>query len=160
MSPSISSLQSSQAAWQSLANNLAESEKVLSDRAEKVSALTSRLDQLTKTWQATLDSAKRAFAPPEIVQRIQAVLTAIADATKAAETNQAQILSVQARIAAQDARISDGLAATAKAMETARTQLFEQDHPPLWSGEAVSGAGAGIVAQEKVSLHAQLPLSR
>jgi potassium efflux system protein len=155
-SPSLSSLQSSQDSWQPLADSLAESEKVLSDRAKQVAAQISRLDLLAKTWQATLAAAQKAAAPPEAVLRIKAVLAAIADTTKAAQADQAQIFSVQGRLAVQKGRISDGLAAMAKAMETARTQLFEQDHPPLWNAEAVSRAGAAIVAREKVSFHAQL----
>ncbi len=153
-SPSLSGLQNAQASWQSLSGSLAASQKELSDRAGQVEEQISRLDQLKKTWQATLVSAQK--APPEVAQQIKTVLAAIADTAKAAQAAQAQIFPVQARVAAQGGRIRDGLAAISKALATARTQLFERDHPPLWSAEAVSQAGAGIVAREKVSLRAQI----
>ena len=155
-SPSLSSLQSSQGSRQSLANGLAGSEKALSGRATQVSGQITQLDQLNKTWQATLESAKKAAAPPAVVRQIQAVLAMIADTARAAQADQAQILSEQARVAAQEARINAALDVIAKAMATARDQLFEQDHPPLWRAEAASQAGAGIVTQEKVSIHAQV----
>jgi len=155
-SPSLSNLQSSQTAWNSLADNLTASEKALSDQGTRVGEVIARLDQLAKNWQATLQSAQKAAAPPEIVQRIQATLGVIADTAKAAQADQAQIFSIQGSVAVQDARISDGQAAIAKAMETARAELFEQDHPPLWNAEAISETGGGMVAREQVSFRSQL----
>lgn len=153
--PSLSNLQNSQAAWRALATNLAASEKTLSDRANRVNTQLSRLNQQSRNWQATVNSTNKT-APPEITQQIKAVLAAIAETTKAAQAAQSQILSVQGRIAAQSGRINDDLDVIAKAMETARAQLFEQDHPQLWKAEAISSAGTGIVAQETVSFDAQL----
>ena len=155
-SPSLSGLQSSQASWQALADSMATSQKALSDRVTRVASQIAQLDQQAKTWNATLLSVPKATAPPEVVQQINTVLTAITETTKAAQAAQAQILSVQNSVANQQGRVSDGLAVVSRAMETARTQLFEQDHPRLWDLQATSGAGAVIVAQEKVSLHTQL----
>ncbi|MCE0521607.1 MAG: mechanosensitive ion channel [Methylacidiphilales bacterium] len=155
-SPLLSSLQNSQAAWQSLANSLATSQNALSDRAKDAQAQITRLGQLTATWQATLQAAKKASAPAQVAEQIQNVLTAITETTQAAQSAQAQILSVQTDVATQAARINQGQADIAKAMEIARTQLFEQDHPPLWKAEAVPRTGAGIFAQERDPLRAQL----
>jgi potassium-dependent mechanosensitive channel len=154
-SPSLSSLQNSQASWQSLADNLGGLEKSLSDRTEQVNKTLIRLSQWQTQWQATLN-AQQAAAPADVVQQIKMALAAIADTTKVTEAAQTQIFSLQARIDEQKNRITNGLAAIAKAQSAARTELFKQDHPPLWRSEAVRAAGAGIVEQEKVSLHTQL----
>lgn len=154
-SPSLSSLQNSQASWQSLADNLGGLEKSLSDRTEQVNKTLARLSQWQTQWQATLN-AQQATAPAEVVRQIKTVLAAIANTTKTAEAAQMQIFSVQAQIDEQKNRIANGLAAIAKAQSTARIELFKQDHPPLWRSEAVRTAGAGVVEQEKVSLHAQI----
>lgn len=155
-SPSLSNLQSSLAPWQSLADSMTTSEEALADRAKNLDAQIARLNQLTKTWQATLDSTTKTAAPPEILQPIKTVLATLADTTKAVQSAQAKVFAVQARVATQDVRISDGLTAVSKAMEIARTQLFQQDHPRLWEVQATIGVGTGIVAQEKVSLYTQL----
>ena len=155
-SPSLSSLQNSQASWQSLANSMATSEKALSDQAKNLDSLLARLDQSTKTWQATLDSTKKSAVPPEILPPINTVLAALADTTQKAKAAQTEIFSVQARVATQDVRITEGLAAVGRAMETARDQLFQQDHPRLWDVQTMAATGTGIVAQERVSLRGQL----
>ena len=69
-SPSLSSLQNSQASWQSLSDSLTSSEKALSDRARQVDIHIAKLSDLAKTWQATLDSAQKTSAPKEIVQHV------------------------------------------------------------------------------------------
>jgi len=155
-SPSLSNLQSSQTAWKSLAENLSASGKALTDRATHTGEVIARLDQLTKTWQATLKAAQSTSAPPEIIQRIQATLGTISDTAKEAQTDQAQIFSIQGSVAGQAARMSDSLATITKAMDTARAELFQQDHPPLWNAQAISEAGVGVVARERMSLGSQL----
>ena len=154
--PSLSSLQTSQAAWQSLADSLSGSVKALSDRAKEVDGIITKIDDLAQTWQATLDSAQKSPAPAEIIQQIKTVRGVITDTKKVAQAAQAKILSVQTSVAEQETRISDGVADINKAMETARTQLFQQDHPRLWDLGAATQASTGIVAQEKISLQAQL----
>jgi potassium-dependent mechanosensitive channel len=154
--PSLSILQSSQASWQSLADNLATSQDALSQRAKHIDSLMSQLNQWKAIWQATLDATKKPGALPEAAQPVSAVLAALADTIKATQAAQATLFSIQAELAKQAARVTTGTDLITKAEKTARTQLLEQDHPPLWRAEAVSSAGAGIVAQEKVSLQTQL----
>jgi potassium efflux system protein len=153
-SPSLFSLQSSQASWQALADSLSASTKALSDRAKQVSDMLAQLAQGQTTWKATLTSA--GTASPEIVQRINAVLAVIAETNKVAVATQAQIFSIQTRVSLQSARVTTGLSDIGKAQDNARNELLTQDHPILWNVEATTSEGAGIVAQEKVSLRAQL----
>jgi potassium efflux system protein len=155
-SPSLSNLQSSQATWQSFADSLTSSEKALADRAKDIDAQIADLAQQARVWQATLLSAQAASAPGEVIQRIQATIAAVSDTAKAAQSAQTKIFSVQAQVAGQESRITSGLAAITKAENMARTQLFEQDHPPLWKADVLTVAGPGLVAQEKASLGTQL----
>jgi potassium efflux system protein len=155
-SPSVSSLQNAQAAWQSLSDNLTSSGKALSDDAKLIDALLARLAQWQTKWQATLSSAQGAKAPAEIIQNVQAILAAIDTTTKSAQSTQAQIFSVQARLGEQSARVTDGMAAVTKAEIAARNELFTRNYPYLWAVRASTGIGKSIVAQESVSLHGQL----
>jgi potassium efflux system protein len=155
--PSLSSLQSSQAEWQSFLSDLNSSAKLLSNRATQIDKQLTQLSQLQLTWQATLASVKGTVAP---VERVQAVLGVINDTTKVAKAAQTEIFSAQDRVAKQETEIKNNLTAITKAQATARTELFHQNRPPLWNVEATSQVGAGIIAEEKVSLSTQLGMLR
>jgi potassium-dependent mechanosensitive channel len=152
----LSSLQTSEATWQSLSDSLATAQIDLSQRVRRLDDLLWKLSQMDATWKATLDAAKKMNAPAEMVQRIQEVLSLIAATTKAVQAHQAPLYLMQNRVAAQDALTRSGLDTVNKAMETARKQLFEQDHPPLWNPEALAHPPVGVVSQEKASLQTQL----
>jgi small-conductance mechanosensitive channel len=154
--PSLSSLQTSLASWQSLSATLTSAQKDLSQRVQELDGLLWQLGQMDDTWKATLDTANKAKAPPEIVQRIQEVRGQIASTVKAVQSNLSPLYSMQTRVASQAAQTKAGLDTVSKAMDTARVGLFKQDHPYLWEPEALSASGVGIMAQERVSFHTQV----
>ena len=153
--PSLSRLQSSQDSWQSISDHLSSLQGALSDRAAQLDAQSAQLDQLNQTWQATLEAGKKSGAPAAVTQQISAVVALIANLKTALRTEQAQIYSRQALVAAQDGRMKAGKEVVAKAIETARSQLFERDHPPLWDAQAASQAAADNAGSEGASIQAQ-----
>jgi small-conductance mechanosensitive channel len=155
-SPSLSLLQNSQAAWQSLSDDLSDAQKNLWDRLQILNTRLADLQTATQTWQATSDAAKKAKAPADTLDRIAQTLTAITGTSKAVETAQNQIYAMQNRVAAQAARATAGLTAVNNAMQTAWKQLFQRDHPPLWSGESLAQPEGGIFSVERQSLATQV----
>jgi potassium efflux system protein len=153
---SLSSLQTSQADWQSISDDLTTAQKNLSARVKYLDDLTATLNQMDVTWAATLDASTKAKAPSEILQSIRDVRTLIASTTKAVQAHQAPLYSMQNQIAAQDKLTQNGLDSVKKAMQTARAEFFERNHPPLWAGAALAQPAAGLVSQEKASISTQI----
>lgn len=131
---SVAILQASQKAWQMLADDLATVKTSLTDAVTQDDAKIAHLRQSSANWQATLGQAqaKNSGTPPEIIQRIQAIVAAIDKTTQSLKAHRAQLLGAQDRVAAQDARISQEQTAINKAQESAVARLFIASDPPLW----------------------------
>ena len=156
-SAGLSTLQPAQAAWQGIADDLKSMQRTLSDRVTDLNKqLWAQLTPLQAKWQATSDAARAAKAPPEIVQHADQVVALAKESIGLVQANLNALYKMQSSVAGQSARALAQLDGIGKAMEEARTQMFEQDHPPLWSGKSLAQPRGGIVAQERVSLGAQV----
>ena len=71
--------------WQKFSDNLSASDRELTQLATSLEERLARLDQLNKTWQATLQSAKEPDTPPPVLQSIQTVADSVEQARRAAE---------------------------------------------------------------------------
>jgi potassium-dependent mechanosensitive channel len=156
--PTLTNLRTAQTAWQILAGSLDGSKQSLTNRIFQLDAQITKLGQMNATWQATLAAAKTSSstAPPEILNRIQAVITAIAQTTQDAQALRSQILTAQDQIAEQDARISAGLDEIKKMKAGAVRQLFTRDAPPLWKIHAAFRAGRNSATPNPNSFPAQV----
>jgi small-conductance mechanosensitive channel len=153
--PSLSRLQSAEGSWQKISDQLNVSKRSLTDRANGLDAQMTQLGQDAATWKATLASAQ-ASAPAVVLQRVSEVIAAIGQATQATQAAREKILALQALVAVQDTRVTDGLENITKAAQAARNRLFDRDSPPLWSAEAGTQAGVGVMARERESFQTQL----
>jgi hypothetical protein len=61
--------------WHNFSDSLSASDRELTQFATRLEEKLARLDQLDKTWQATLQSAKESGAPPEVLQRFRVFST-------------------------------------------------------------------------------------
>jgi len=154
-SATLSNLQSSLANWQSLSDKLSDEQKNLSDRVRQLDQFLWQLSQMDDTWKATLNSAQKANAPPEIMNLINEVRTNIAVATRAVKDHQTPLYSMQSSVSAQDARAQSGLDTVTRRIDTARQQLLLQNRPALWNPAAFANPTGGVVIQERASLNAQ-----
>ena len=150
-SPSLYSLERAQFAWQVLAGTVSSAQLKLTDNANQANASLQQLKDLDKVWQTTLHTAKPGGAPPEVITRIQSVLTTIDQTAKNALSVQAQILALQTKLSDENSAINSGLENIAKAQVVARAKLLEQDHPPLWLDSTASDQN-GIISQENNSI--------
>ena len=66
--PSLQLLYRLKLTWQSFDNSLSASARELTQRATTLEEQITRLDQLDKIWQATLQSAKQPETPPQVSQ--------------------------------------------------------------------------------------------
>ncbi len=132
-SPSLDMLYRLKFAWRNFALRLAVSDGDLTRHATSLDEQLARLDQLNKTWLATLTLAKQSETPPIILQSVQSVLDSDARTLKAAETSRAQILALQSRLSEEEAKVRTALSSIEQAENRALRSLFVRDSPPIWS---------------------------
>ena len=87
-SPSLDVLYRLKLAWRNFGVRLSVSEVELTRRATSMEEQLARLDQLNKTWQATLQSAKQPQTPPPVLQRVQSVVDSVERTRQATESGQ------------------------------------------------------------------------
>jgi potassium-dependent mechanosensitive channel len=136
--PSIQTLSYLESEWRPLRRNLATWNHQLTGYLSRLEGEIAELDELNKVWRETLETAKVANVPPEVLGRIQAVLAEIEKARKEIEGYRARALSLQNRVAVQDARIADALALIAEIRENALDRLFTPDSAPIWNIDLLS----------------------
>jgi small-conductance mechanosensitive channel len=138
--PSLSQLRTAEASWQMLSGSLDDSTRTLSARLAALDDRIASLGQMEAKWQAT--QKQSTGAPGEVMGRISAVLTAIAQTTKTASDLRARLLLLQNSVTEQATRISAALATIKKAQDSAVTELFRRDSAPLWEIGSVSAPAA------------------
>ena len=128
--PSISVLRTASASWQMLSNSLDAAKQDVDGRIAVLNTQIGDLGQMKAKWQATM--AQSSGFPPAVLDRVKAVITGIAQATKATTALRTRLLSLQDGIAEQAARIAAARATIGKAQASAVNQLLVRDGAPLW----------------------------
>ena len=141
--------------WKKLDDQLNLWARDLTTQANLIDKQIALLPNSQSTWNKTLELAQTSEAPPEIQQRIENVLTAIARTEKALQGRRSSILSQQGRVAEQSKRVARALASIQAAQTAAVSSLFARDSAPLWSLAVHKGTAHDLVAGTQASLAAQ-----
>src|SRR4029077_13944069 len=104
-SPSLDMLYRLKRTWEDFGVRLLVSARELTRHATSLEEQFARLDQLNKTWQATLQSAKQPETPPPVLQRVQSVVDSIERTRQAAESGRDHVLMLQSRLSGEEARV-------------------------------------------------------
>jgi potassium-dependent mechanosensitive channel len=156
-SPSLEMLYRLKLAWESFGVRLLVSARELTRHATSLEEQLTRLDQLSKTWQATLQSAKQPETPPLVLQRVQSVVDSVERTRQAGESARDHVLTLQSRLSEEEARVRTALSSIEQAETRALQNIFVGDSPPIWSLETSLGAewekhsGASFSSQLKAS---------
>jgi hypothetical protein len=127
-------------AWESFGVRLLVSARELTRHATSLEEQLTRLDQLSKTWQATLQSAKQPETPPLVLQRVQSVVDSVERTRQAGESARDHVLTLQSRLSEEEARVRTALSSIEQAETRALQNIFVRDSPPIWSLETSLGA--------------------
>jgi potassium-dependent mechanosensitive channel len=138
-SPSLDVLYRLKLTWQSFGVRLLVLARELTQHATGLEEQLARLDQLNKTWQATLQSAKQPETPPPVLQRLQSVVDSVERTRQAAESGRDHILTFQSHLSEQEARVRTALSSIEQAENRALKNIFVKDSPPIWSLETSLG---------------------
>jgi potassium-dependent mechanosensitive channel len=153
--PSVEILVTIEAEWRRLRRNLSGWTADLTSRATRIERQIAVVDELEKTWEQTLNAAKSSNAPPEVLRRIEAVITQIKQARETIDKQRARVLTMQSRVAVQDARIADALTSIRQGREDVLKRLFVRDGPAIWSAELRSSATQDVLEETSSSLFTQ-----
>src|SRR6266436_2606080 len=138
-SPSLEVLYRLKLAWQSFGVRLLVSARELTQHATSLEEQFARLDQLNKTWQATLQSAKQPETPPPVLQRVQSVVDSIERTRPTAESCRDHVLTLQSRLSEEEGRVRTALSSIEQAETRALKNIFVRDSRPIWSLETSLG---------------------
>ena len=151
--PSLDLLYPLRTTWQTYTANLTNSEQDLTQRTANLEDQLATLKQMNQVWQATLQSAPQINMPPAVLQRVQKVVERIDKTKRAAESDRAQVLTLQSSLLMQEARIRRATAAIARAQSQALKDLLVRDGQPIWT--APSTLTSELQTQSDESLASQ-----
>jgi small-conductance mechanosensitive channel len=131
--PSLESLRETTARWDGFGRTLGNWQRILTARAAVLQAQLDELDGRQKSWDLTLEAARSAEVPPEIVERVDAVAAAIRTTRASVDERRGQALALQKRVGDQSARVNATLAAVKAKRDEVIGRLLVQDRPELWN---------------------------
>ena len=138
-SPSLDMLYRLKLTWENFGVRLLVSARELTQHATSLEEQLARLDQLNKTWQATLQSAKQPETPPPVLQSVQSVVDSVERTRQAAESGRDHVLTLQSHLSEQEARVRTALSSIEQAETQALKNIFVRDSRPIWSLETSLG---------------------
>ncbi len=167
--PSLETLKNLETEWKALVEKLIIWRRDLTTRATSLDREITRLSQLDQTWLITLAQVEntqspgqedqtetaRAVTPPEILQRIKTMTAAIKQTRDASEARRSQILTLQNRVAEQEARIAEALASVRQVRDQTINRLFVKDSPSIFSTAVWSRDGQNLFQDSQNSFTTQ-----
>jgi len=142
--PTLDMIQAQQQVWQHRLLQTNELLRLLTHRASLLQAALTRLADLQKTWDQTLEISKAANAPGPVLAQIDAVLADIDAARTPIASERTVALDLQSVVAEDVGRASTVLAQFTQAQQRAVGGMLERDSPPLWAGEGWARARADL----------------
>jgi small-conductance mechanosensitive channel len=134
----IGELQSLTTRWIILRDDIALRTRLLNDELAELDANSTRLAQLTATWNATSTAASGNGTPDDILNRIRNTRRQLSTETATLASKRTTLLELQSKLADQNNRIASELTAVQLARDHAFTGLLLRDSPPLWKFSSLS----------------------
>jgi hypothetical protein len=135
--PSIEILYRIKLSWRDFGDNLATSDRDLTQLATRLEEKADRLDRLAQTWQAMLQSATEQGAPSLALQSIRSLMSSIERAQNTAEASRQRLFTLRSRLSELETKVRDILSLVEEARVRALKDLLVRDSPPIWSVQTV-----------------------
>ncbi len=152
-SPTLEMLPALEAQWVKTAETLTGWKDGLSGRAKWLDTEIARLSEMEALWSGT--KAVSSDAPPEVLQRVDKLITSIKETRKQAGKQREAVLKLQTRVAEQDARVAEVLTRLKQARNEAVRSLFVKEGVAIWSVELRPAAEESLAQQGQNSFSAQ-----
>ncbi len=132
---SLDTLQSLQQDWQRRELETKRWLSQLTAHATKLQEALTQLGDLQKSWSSTRAAAQEAKAPDQILQQIDATLTAITAAQEKIQSERTELLNLQSRVALEVTKSGTALAQIGQMQQKAVAGILAPDLPPIWQPE-------------------------
>jgi potassium-dependent mechanosensitive channel len=156
-SPSLDMLYRLKLTWRSFGLRLSVADDELTRSATRLEEQFGRLDQLNKTWLATLQAAKQPETPSPVLQRVQGVVDAVQQTREAAESRRENVWTLQSSLSGEEARVGTVLSLIERAENQALQNIFVRDSSPILSLK--TGLGSEWRAMSGQSFFSQVKAS-
>ncbi len=140
--PALATIQAQQVLWQTRQHEGSKWLDLLTQRATRVQNALNRLADLEKTWNQTLEDAQAAKAPGDIIEEINAVLAAVAEAQTPLQVQRTALIDLQRRVAQALGQCEIVLEEIAQAERRAVGGLLVRQALPLGSAALWASARA------------------
>ncbi len=132
-SPTLDAIQAKLRLWRGLETQANRWLKTLTARAVQLRNALDHLVESRTVWGITRESAVASNAPGPVLQQIDALI-ALIDASKTPlEAVHADVLDLQSQVAEEVARCESVMTQLSQAQDTAVSDVFTADSPPVWS---------------------------
>src|SRR6516225_10780804 len=101
----------------------------LTERAKALDEQIAHLDQLSKTWQSTLQLPELSQTAPKILERVQSLIDSVGRTRQALESRRATALALEGRVLESTAQVQTASSAVEQAQAKAVKNLLVQDTP-------------------------------
>ena len=125
-SPSLDVLYPLKLGWRSFGARLALSARALTQQATSLEEQLGRLDKLTRSWQATLQTAKQPETPSQVLPGVQKIVDSAERTRQAGESSQARVLALQSSFSEQETRVRTALSSIEEA-ENRALEVFSSE---------------------------------
>jgi potassium efflux system protein len=156
--PTLAALRDAEAEWTFIDKTLATFKARLTKRVADLEASLNEIERLDGLWRETLKSlgsATSAETPPEVLARVQIIITDLKTTRSRVISERRRLLSVQERVADQEKRSAEAMDAIEKARDTAVTEFFVRMNPPLWKVNVLQNVRSGLAADIPATYAAQ-----
>ena len=133
--PSLDTLQSLQQDWQRRELETKGWLSQLTAHATKLQEALTQLGDLQKSWSSTRAAAQEAKAPDQILQQIDATLTALTAAQEKIQSERTALLNLQSRVALEVTKCGTALTQIGQVQQKAVAGILVPDLPPIWQPE-------------------------
>jgi hypothetical protein len=140
-SPALDMLYRLKLTWEDFGIRLSLSDRELTQQATSLEEQLARLDQMNKTWRATLQTAQQPETPPLVLQGVQNVVDSVERTRQTVESVREHVLTLQDRHSEQESRVRTTLSSIEQAETQALKNIFVRDSRPIWSLETSLGTG-------------------
>jgi small-conductance mechanosensitive channel len=140
--------------WHELRDELTGWRDSLTKRAKLLEEDKNRLSEMNEKWAATSKSREATNMPPELAEKLKILTNQISDVQGKVDAQQNLDLTLQTRIAEQNARVDHAISTIESAREELVGHLFARDALPIWSPELRSNV-MDLAQQSQYSLSRQ-----
>jgi potassium-dependent mechanosensitive channel len=137
--------------WQALRSDLEDLKGRIELRARRREADLATLTALHDSWTRALDLARKADAPPTVLERVQSTVATIDQTRSPIEQRHARVLVLQDSVIRALQTCDDALARIADARREAIVRAFTPQEPPFWrrgSGTQIALSGSRAFAAD------------